>query len=101
MSRQLPPRAHLRQLKHQAKDIVRAHARKEPSVCSVLRHLHRFDRAPDEQVLSAELGLHEAQYALALEYGFSSWDAMKHRVESAREPSAASVQRDPDRVFVR
>ncbi len=54
--RTLPARPHLDQLKHQAKDLLRAR--------------------PD-------LGrLRDAQRALAAEYGFDSWDALRHHVEA-------------------
>ena len=66
----------------------------------MLRNLGRFDHASDEQVLTADLALHEAQYALALEYGFSSWDALSVG-RSCSRAGACFVQRDADRVFVR
>lgn len=75
--RTLPPRPDLAQLKHQAKDLLHAHQRKDASACSVLRRLRRFEGADDSAILAGPLALHEAQYALAMEYGFASWNAMK------------------------
>ena len=49
----------------------------------MLGHLRRFEGAADAEILADEVKLHEAQYALATEYGFSSWDAMtKHIAQS-------------------
>jgi hypothetical protein len=52
-----------------------------PSVCATLRQLHRFANSSDTQILAASLKLHEVQFALALDYGFSSWNTLKHHVE--------------------
>ncbi len=99
MSRQLPPRPNLKQLKHQAKDLLRAHASGEPSVCEPLKLLRRFAKASDEEILAADLALHEAQYALAMEYGFASWNALKRHVEKVTgRPSP--VRREKDRTYV-
>ena len=99
MSRPLPPHPNLKQLKHQAKDLRRAHASGEPSVCEPLKLLRRFDKASDEEILAADLALHEAQYALAMGYGFASWNAMKRHVEKVTgRPSP--VRRKNGRTYV-
>jgi hypothetical protein len=98
MSRSLPVRAHLGQLKHQAKDVLRAHAKKDSGVCDLLRHLNRFERVSAREILEAPLTLSEAQYALALDYGLPSWDALKKAVLGRPEPALA---RTDDAVFVR
>ena len=89
MTRPLPPRPNLTQLKHQAKDLLGAHARGEAGVCATLRGLRRFAKTSDENILAADLALHEAQYALAIQYGFSSWDALKKHVESQQQSPVA------------
>jgi ankyrin repeat protein len=61
--RQLPPRPHLDQLKHQAKELQR----------------------------SAGIPLHEAQTRLAREYGFTSWNALHHHVEAVTLEFDAAV----------
>jgi hypothetical protein len=99
MPKSLPPRAHLRQLKHQAKDLVRAHGKKIPAVLPVLRQLRQFANRSDDDVFAARFSLHEAQYALALEYGFTSWAALKERVEGDRA-GGARVRRDGDVVVI-
>ncbi len=101
MPQSLPNRAHLGQLKHQAKDILRAHAKKDPGVCGLLRQLRRFEQSKDDEVLSSPVSLTDVQYVLALEYGFSSWDALKTHVAAVSEPSVLPLGRDGDAVFVR
>ena len=82
MTTSLPQRPDLDQLRHQAKDLLKAHRKGHLEVCALLRHLNRFSHASDADILSAELKLNEVQFALALEYGFSSWDALKQHIES-------------------
>ncbi len=99
MSRTLPPRPDFTQLKHQAKDLLHAHERKDAAACGVLRRLRRFASANDAAVLAAPLALHEAQYALAMEYGFASWNALKRHIEKVTgRPSP--VRREKDRTYV-
>ncbi len=99
MSRTLPPRPDFTQLKHQAKDLIRAHERKDASACGVLRRLRQFATVDDAAILAKPLALHEAQYALAMEYGFTSWNAMKRYVEKVTgRPSL--VRREKDRTYV-
>jgi len=81
MSKSLPANASFEQLKKQAKDVLHAHGRKDASACAVLRNLNRFKEAADVAILDAEVGLHDAQFALAMEYGFKSWADLKARVE--------------------
>ena len=99
MNSTLPPRPDFTQLRHQAKDLLRAHQRQDASCCPVLRRLRRFAPADDADILAQPLALHEAQYALAMEYGFSSWNALKRYVEKVTgQPSP--VRREKDRTYV-
>ena len=77
MARQFPSRPSLEQLKHQAKDLLKAHRQGDRSACDTLRMLRRFSVASDDEILAADLALNEVQQALALSYGFKSWRAMK------------------------
>ena len=99
MTRTLPPRPDFTQLKHQAKDVLCAHKQRDSSVCPVLRRLRRFGSADDAGILGQPLALHEAQYALAMEYGFASWSALKHHVEkTSGRPSP--VRREKGRTYI-
>ena len=86
MSRHLPSKPNLVQLKHQAKNLLKAHHRGEKSACQTLRLLRRFAGQSDEAILSATLTLAEAQYALAMDYGFENWTALKSHLASAPAP---------------
>lgn len=80
MTNSLPARPSLENLKKQAKTLLKSHHSGDPNVCAILRRLNRFARLSDQQILSSELALAEAQYALAMDYGFPSWSALKDAV---------------------
>lgn len=86
MSRLLPPRPTMDHLRKEAKAILRAHQGRDAAVLPTLRRLAQFSRADDAEVFAAKVALHEAQYALALEYGFASWEKLKERVEASAPP---------------
>jgi hypothetical protein len=92
MSKSLPGRPNFEHLKNEAKSLLKAHREGEPTCCDTLRNLHRFAGKPDQEVLSASVALAEVQYALALEYGFKSWTALKEHVrELQKTDGEASV----------
>lgn len=96
MSRLLPLHPDLDHLKNEAKALLKAHGRRDPSVCPQLRRLHRFAAADDATILSAEVALTEMQFALALDYGYVSWEALR-QVVAFRRPlpgSDAPIQSD-------
>lgn len=80
MTSSLPVRPSLDQLRHQAKDLLRSHRTGDAGSCEVLRAHHRFRGASDERILSAKVGLQDVQHAVALRYGFKSWNDMKRAV---------------------
>ena len=96
MSRVLPPHSDLEHLKNEAKALLKAHGHRDPSVCPPLRRLHRFAAADDATILSAEVALTEVQFALALDYGFASWEALRQVVSNGRSlpGSDAPIQSD-------
>ena len=73
----LTPEPNLEHLKNEAKALHKAHRRRDPEVCAVLRHVRRFRDASDEEILSADVPLTEVQFALAREYGFGSWPELR------------------------
>lgn len=81
MTAYLPPRPDLGHLKREAKSLLKSHRQGDNHVCPILRRLHRFSHASDSDILASEVKLNEVQFALALEYGFSSWNALKRYVE--------------------
>jgi ankyrin repeat protein len=76
MTQQLPERANLEQLKKQAKSLLNAAHNQEPAA------LDRFGAvlgpgSPDP----GSLALHNAQFVIAREHGFKSWNELRERVE--------------------
>jgi hypothetical protein len=102
MPRFLPPQPDLEHLKNEAKALLKAHTRGDASVCDVFRRLNRFAHAADSQILSAEIPLTEAQFALAMAYGFASWEALRKTVldcqplEGSEAPPQSGALRLPD-----
>ena len=86
MSRSLPERPNLEQLRKQAKNLLKAQRQGDISVCPILRHLTRFAGSSEEDILKARLSLSEAQHALAREYGFKNWAALVRRVRKGSLP---------------
>jgi hypothetical protein len=78
----LPPNPNLDHLKHQAKDLLKAHSARTPDVAQIIREFHpRFAKATDAEIFAADLKLSDAQLTIAREHGFPSWPRMKQRIE--------------------
>jgi hypothetical protein len=82
MSRSLPASPSLRYLQEEAKDLLKAQRQGDAGACPTLRLLRRFQNAPERQVLSSHVALHEAQLALALDYGFKSWADLRQHLRT-------------------
>jgi Lon protease-like protein len=81
MTRQLPARPNLEHLKAQAKELLDAHRRGEPRAFERIRaSVPAFARLSDEQLARAPFALHDAQSAIAREYGFVSWTDLRGKV---------------------
>ncbi|HET6453601.1 MAG TPA: hypothetical protein VFI02_04300, partial [Armatimonadota bacterium] len=91
MTTSLPAQPDLGHLKRQAKSLLKAHQQGDANACSILRQLHRFSHSSDADILTSELRLNEAQFVLALDYGFSSWNALKHHVEGINSDVALNA----------
>jgi hypothetical protein len=83
MSKSLPLRPDLDQLKHQAKDLQRAARQGD---VQALHRVREFYSREAEEVAgrSPAISLAEAQFVLAREYGFASWQALAAHVEAVR-----------------
>jgi hypothetical protein len=80
--RVLPSNPNLDHLKHQAKDLMKAHAARGLAAAQLLREFHpRFAGATDAAIFDMPLNLSGAQLAIAREHGFPSWTRLKRRVE--------------------
>jgi len=92
MSRSLPPNPSLGHLRKQAKDILKAQRTGDATGCQVLSRLRRFADASDADLLGGDVKLSEALFALALTYGFRSWDQLRRHVCSQRASDAATLE---------
>lgn len=101
--RVLPSHPNLDHLKHQAKDLVKAHAARTQAAAQLIRDFHpRFSGATDEAIFAAEFKLSAAQLTIAREHGFLSWTRLKRRVEKPVPSDDLSLphhERIKDRVF--
>lgn len=80
MPHDLPARANLEHLKKQAKELLRAAESGDADAMARLReHAGRPDSAP--------LKLTDAQHAVAREYGFATWRALREHVEAHAAPA--------------
>src|SRR5262249_18118268 len=75
----LPAQPNLDQLRHQAKELLRAAQADEPGAIERVR------------AVSDNLTLATAQLALAREYGFASWPTLKAEVDARTQDLAAAV----------
>jgi hypothetical protein len=76
-----PERPNLEQLKHQAKDLLRAARDRDAGALSRFKILPAFASATDASLSGAALALHDAQSVIAREQGFESWNALREHVE--------------------
>ena len=91
MARQLPDRPNLDQLKHQAKDLLRAGRAQDAAALARFRALPAFAARTDAELARAPLGLHDAQSVIAREHGAESWNDLRERVEEATLEFAAAA----------
>jgi hypothetical protein len=81
--RSLPARPSLAQLKRQAYEFQRQHRDHKVAAAARFVASHpRLARLTTEQVLGEPLSLADALLVIAREYGFDSWAALKHVVET-------------------
>lgn len=81
----LPAHPNLTHLKHEAKQLLRAQRKGQSGACSILSKLRRFEHSTPDKILNASVALHETQYALALHYGFNSWQQLLKHVRTIRQ----------------
>ena len=83
MRRDLPPRPHIDHLKKQAKDLLEAHKRADAASLARIRDvLPAFSGRSDAEIARAAFALHDAQSAIAREYGFASWRQLRAEVSA-------------------
>src|SRR5579863_9840725 len=83
MSKSLPSRPNLEQLKKQAKELLQSFNTREPDAAQRVREFHPgFSKLGDSELSRVEFSLVDAQLTLAREYGFASWPKLKAHVET-------------------
>src|SRR5690349_5292722 len=81
MSKSLPERPSLEQLKKQAKELFRSLQSRAPEAAQRVREFHpEHSKLTDLQFAQTEFSLADAQLVLAREYGFASWARLKAHV---------------------
>jgi len=100
--RRLPSNPNLDHLKHQAKDLLKDHAQRDPAAAQRIREFHpRFSGAPDAEIFDAPLKLSDAQLTIAREAGFPSWARLKKHIEQPTDLNLPHHERIEDPVFRR
>ena len=92
----LPPQPHLDHLKKQAKCLLKAHRNGDLQACEPLRqHLPHLAGKSDDEFLAAEITLHDAQHAIALQYGFANWATLSAAVAECNGIQAPAARAKP------
>jgi ankyrin repeat protein len=82
MSKQLPPRPSLEQLKKQAKSLLKDQQAADSNAFVRIRENDaRWRNLPEAQLAAAPFTLAEAQLVIAREYGFTSWSRLQSHVK--------------------
>jgi hypothetical protein len=101
----LPPNASLDHLKYQAKDLIKAHATRDPQAAQRIREFHpRFNRATDAAIFDTPIRLSDAQLTISRERGFATWARLKRHIERPTLTDNLSLphhERIEDRTFRR
>ncbi len=100
MSKSLPPKPSFTNLRKQAKTLLNGHKSGDVGICGTFRLIHRFSGSTDQEILQASVSLQEAQYALALDYGFSGWKELKAHVEEDEGTLPSILYIDDDSVIL-
>src|SRR5262249_45735509 len=91
MSRSLPDRPNLEQLKKQAKSLLRDAQAHQTAALERFAALPAFAGTTAADLAAADLALHDAQSVIAREYGVPSWNALREDVESRALSFEAAV----------
>jgi len=100
MTRPLPPRPNLLQLKHQAKDLRKAQVAGDAEALALIRqHLPRCAQATDQEILARKVSLQEAQHVIACDYGFKHWEMLCAVVEADLDMLAYLYDREAQHLM--
>ena len=82
MSKSLPSRPNLEQLKTQAKELHKQFLAAQPEAVARVREFFPDSASIRREIKQESFRLHDAQRVIAREYGFASWPKLKEHVES-------------------
>jgi ankyrin repeat protein len=92
-SEKVPPKPSLRQLRNQAKNLLRALQAGEPDAIRRIGKSHpRFSDSSQAEIAAAKIVLADAQFVVARELGFDSWPRLKKHFDSLSR-SATNMHR--------
>jgi ankyrin repeat protein len=87
-SEKLPQKPSLRQLRNQAKNLLRTLQAGEPDAIRRIGESHpRFSDSSAADIAAAEIVLADAQFVIARELGFDSWPRLKKHCDSLSRPA--------------
>lgn len=92
MTSSLPSKPSIEHLRKQAKNVLGAQRAGDAAGAGPLRNLRPFAAASDTELLAAHVTLHEAQAAVAMEYGFANWQRLRDHVRGQRSDAEASLE---------
>jgi ankyrin repeat protein len=108
MSKSLPSRPNLEQLKNQAKDLHASHESADVETLQRIQANHPdYSNVSENRIRAAKFSLSDAQLVIAREYGFASWPKLKDHVESLLLETAGPMElfkrafKTDDAVFFR
>src|SRR5436190_17694826 len=83
MSKPLPSKPNLHQLKNQAKDLLKSLKSGDADAIQRIRANHpRWSETPEPNRSAVKMSLGDAQLVIAREYGFTSWPKLKEHVDA-------------------
>lgn len=78
----LPPRPSVEQLKKKAKDLLKSHKNGDLGACDAFMLIDRYAKLTPQRILQTPMSLRDAQFAIALSYGFTGWRDLTEYVEA-------------------
>src|SRR5580658_1741845 len=91
MTRKLPLRPSLEQLKKQAKTILKGQRAAEPRAIERIRLSNpRWQRLTDAEIAATPFTLADAQRAIANEFGFENWSRLKAHIVLEQDSSSTA-----------
>lgn len=91
MSRQLPPRPSLEQLRKQAKSLLKSQQAADSDALTRIRESHpRWRNLSEDQIVVSGFALADAQLVIASEYGFASWSRLQSHVHTLEAATATA-----------